>query len=188
MKAARVLGVDPGTRSVGWAVLRLTEVRPERLASGTLRLGDSSRSHADRLLLLRSGLQQVLADWRPQLLALESAYFGKNARSALRLGEARGAILVTAREAELEILEIPPAQVKRRVAGAGAATKEQVARLVHLQLELTEELGSADESDALAVALCACMDENTARQRPPDATPPVVGARRRILPDGARWQ
>ena len=92
-------------------------------------------------------------------LSLEAAFFGKNARSALRLGEARGVVLVTAQEHGMQLIELPPAQVKRRVTGAGAASKEQVARLVAAQLGLDEaEFGCTDQSDAAAVAYCGLLE------------------------------
>jgi len=154
----RVLGIDPGTRITGWAVLEPAGGGGRRLASGILRLDAGSPTPAERLLRLRTGLEEVLRAWAPDLLALEAAFFGKNARSALRLGEARGVVMVTAAEHGVAVLELSPAQVKRRVAGAGRATKEQIARLVCLQLGLAEGTARADEADALAVALCAVLE------------------------------
>lgn len=158
MAAFRVLGIDPGTRVTGWAVLEAAGDGGRRLDSGVLRLDGGAPSPAERLLRLRRGLREVVGDWRPSLLALEAAFFGRNARSALRLGEARGVVMVTAAEHGVPVLELPPAQVKRRVSGAGRATKEQIARLVCLQLGLPDGTARADEADALAVALCALLE------------------------------
>ena len=166
MEALRVLGIDPGTRVVGWGVLEGDGGgEPAYVGSGVLELGRSSAALPDRLLRLRHGLLELIEMHRPDLLALESAFFGKNARSALRLGEARGTVIVTSCELKVTLRELAPALVKRRVAGAGAATKEQVARLVKLRLPGTGDFGSEDESDALAVALCAWLEEQETHLR-----------------------
>ncbi len=130
-----------------------------RLGSGTWRLG-GRRPVVERLLSLRTSLEQVIAEWRPGLLAVEAAFFGRNARSALRLGEARGVILAGAAAAGLEVVEFPPAWVKRRVGGSGLISKEGMGVLVAAQLELDPCFDSTDESDALAVALCAVLERH----------------------------
>ena len=153
----RVLGIDPGTLVAGWGVLETEGEETRRLGSGALPLGRSATPIAERLYELRKETVELLEAWEPDLLALESAFFGRNARTALRLGEARGCVMATAAEMGVEVREIPPAQVKRRVAGAGNATKDQVARLVGLQLGI-EGLEGGDEGDALAVALCCILE------------------------------
>jgi crossover junction endodeoxyribonuclease RuvC len=148
------------------------------VASGAWSLGGSRVPIPDRLLALRASLVALLQEYRPEALAIESAFFGKNARSALRLGEARGVVLVTAQEHGLALRELPPALVKRRVAGSGSASKEQVARLVAAQLELSKTLDCTDESDAVAVALCGLLED--------DAAAPATS--RSKMPKGASWQ
>ncbi len=157
METERVIGIDPGTQVVGWGVVESGPDGIRYVASGVWRLGSSKRPMADRLLLLGNSLRVALKEWQPTQIALESAFFGKNARSALRLGESRGVVLYSAGEAELPVLEIAPASVKQRVAGSGAATKEQVARLVSAQLDCGD-FAAEDESDAVAVALCGLLD------------------------------
>ena len=180
--ADTILGVDPGTQRAGWALVgRASDGRATHVASGAWTLGGSRVDVADRLVRLREETLALLQQFRPQMLAIESAFFGKNARSALRLGEARGVVLLTAREQGLEVLELPPALVKRRVTGAGAANKEQVARLVAAQLELDESaFECADQSDAVAVALCGLIESQA-------GAPPVAGSKRG-LPRGASLQ
>jgi crossover junction endodeoxyribonuclease RuvC len=112
------------------------------------------------LVVLRNNLVGALKEWKPTEVALESAFMGKNARSALSLGEARGVVIVTVAEKALPLIEIPPALVKRRVAGAGNASKELIAHLVAAQVAHCTEFGSLDESDALAVALCAFLEKS----------------------------
>lgn len=175
-----VLGVDPGTQRAGWALVgRDSQGGAVHVASGTWLLGDSRRPVAERLFRLRSEMLELLQSFRPEMLALESAFFGKNARSALRLGEARGVILMTAQEQGLSLLELPPTVVKRRIAGAGRANKEQVARLVSTQLELHEPITCTDQSDAVAVALCGLLDGSGVT---------ASGAPRAGLPKGASLQ
>jgi len=185
----RVLGVDPGTRVVGWAVLTPRAAGGASVASGTWRLGGSEVPVPVRLQRLHEGLVSVLQLHQPTELAIEAAYLGQNVRSALRLGEARGVVMMAAAAAGLTVEEIPPATVKRRVAGAGAASKEQVERLVRMRLEQPElRFGSSDESDAVAVALCALL----AGEGRAGGLPASAGARSRrgrtALPAGARLQ
>lgn len=181
--ADTVLGIDPGTQHAGWALLgRDVEGGPRHVASGRWRLGGGRVPLPERLHALRSAMCALLADHRPELLAVEAAFFGKNARSALRLGEARGVVLATAQEHGLAVVELAPARVKTRVAGTGAARKEQVARLVAAQLGLPDDFASNDESDAVAVALCGLLETADGLPRAAPAAP------RSGLPRGARWQ
>ena len=171
----RVLGVDPGTRVVGWAVLTPRAAGGASVASGTWRLGGSEVPVPVRLHRLHEGLVSVLQLHQPTELAIEAAYLGQNVRSALRLGEARGVVMMAAAAAGLTVEEIPPATVKRRVAGARAASHDR-------------RFGSADESDAVAVARCALR----AGERRAGGRPASAGARSRrgrtALPAGARLQ
>lgn len=176
-----MLGVDPGTSEVGWAVVETRGANFARIASGVWRLGRAQTPLPERLRALHERLSEAVRLHAPLSLALESAFFGRNARSALRLGEARGVVMMTASQAGLAVEEIPPASVKRRVAGAGAASKEQVGRMVRMHLnEPDAEFARADESDALAVALCALI--GTGCERAP------TRRRGRTLPAGARLQ
>lgn len=178
----RVLGVDPGTGVVGWGVVELRGAGYARIASGAWRLGRATRPLPERLRDLHERLDAAIREHAPDRLALESAYFGRNAASALRLGEARGVVLMTAAQRGLAVEELPPASVKRRVAGAGAASKEQLQRMVRVHLaEPAVAFGSEDESDAVAVALCALLQGGA-------AAPQRAARRPRGLPQGARVQ
>lgn len=160
MTSVRVLGVDPGTQLAGWAVLeRLPDGRLHYCASGLCRLGRSPKPIAERLHAFHQELAAQLKHWQPQALALEGAFFGLNARSALRLGEARGVVLLAAAAADCPVHELPPSTVKARVAGAGQASKDQVEDLVRMHLsDAPESFASADEADAVAMALCLLLD------------------------------
>ena len=181
-----VAGIDPGSQQVGWAVAAGGPGGSlRRLASGTWRVGRSPQPMAERLHRLHLEIEALLAEWQPEALALEAAFFGRNARSALRLGESRGVILLACGAHGVPVAEIPPATVKRRVAGAGAASKEQLAALVRARYGLADaEFGSEDESDALAVAACYLIERGAAC--PADAVSSGAPARRRgSLPPGA---
>jgi len=189
MKGQRVVaGIDPGSQRVGWAIAAV-DARGGllRLDSGIWALGRSPQPMAERLTLLHAHLDALLAEWRPAEVALEAAFFGRNARSALRLGEARGAILVACGAHGIGVRELPPATVKRRVAGAGAAAKESVAELVRMHYGLEDhDFAGEDESDALAVAACLLLEG--AEVAVPAVPGPARGAAGRTLPPGASFQ
>ncbi|MBC8369602.1 MAG: crossover junction endodeoxyribonuclease RuvC [Planctomycetes bacterium] len=159
MDRLRVLGIDPGTLKLGWAVIDAHDLNStERIASGCLVLGKSTAPIAERLHQLHVQLREVIEQYRPTILALESAFFGDNARSALRIGEARGVVLMLAAEFGLEVNEITPATVKRRIAGNGRASKEQVFQMTMQHLQCGDyQPASEDESDGVAIALCQIM-------------------------------
>lgn len=148
----RTLGIDPGSHHLGWAVLAAERGRrPSHLASGVI--DAPAGPLAERLAGQARQLEAVCGRWAPGDAAIESVFAGINARSALVLGQARGAVLVTLARHGLSIAEYTPGSVKRAVAAAGRADKAQVARMVALLLGLPGPL-RVDQSDALAVAWC----------------------------------
>lgn len=151
--ATRVLGVDPGTRVVGYAVLDVPAPgRFEYIECGVLRVRARDQLGA-RLLELAVGLREVIAEFRPGVLAIERAFHGLNALSALTLAEARGALKLVALEQELLVSEYAPAMIKRAVVGRGRATKAEVQARVRLLCRLGS-VPEADAADALAIAIC----------------------------------
>jgi crossover junction endodeoxyribonuclease RuvC len=150
---ARILGIDPGSRITGWGLVSERAGKPELLDCGTIRLVTEGHFH-DRLARLYAELETLVRRLQPTAAAVETLFHGKNASSALKLASARGVILVVLAQAGLEISEYSPATVKQAVTGSGRATKEQVQLMVSRLLRSTEDLGSHDLSDALAVALC----------------------------------
>jgi crossover junction endodeoxyribonuclease RuvC len=150
----RVLGIDPGSRHTGWAVVDCLGAGTRAVAWG--RVSPPERSPlAERLAEIAEGLACVAAEHRPELAAVERVFHGANARALIVLAEARGAVLVALARAGLPYAELAPAMVKSAVAGSGRADKAQVARMVRLQLGLAPESLPADVTDALAIAL-AC--------------------------------
>jgi crossover junction endodeoxyribonuclease RuvC len=151
--ATRVLGVDPGTRVVGYALLDVPAPgRFEYIECGVLRVRAREQLGA-RLLELAVALREVIAEFRPGVLAIERAFHGLNAASALTLAEARGALKLVALEQSLVVSEYAPAMIKRAVAGRGRATKAEVQARVRLLCRLGSA-PEADAADALAIAIC----------------------------------
>lgn len=149
----RILGVDPGTRLVGYGVVDLApRARPGYVECGVLRL-DPADPMPRRLAELARAIDALIEEFRPAVLSLEAAFHGVNASSALKLGQARGAILVVAERRGLQIAEYPPAHVKRAVVGHGRASKDDVKARVKLIFGLARA-PAADAADALALALC----------------------------------
>lgn len=149
----RVLGVDPGLRVTGWAVLAQEGDEPQVLDCGAIAT-DASRTLPQRLLQVYDALTGVLQQWRPSEVAVEEPFVAVNKRSAMIIGEARAAALLAAAQAGLPVHEYPPAEVRLVVTGYGGSDKSQVQAMLCMQLRLAEPPSSADAADALAVALC----------------------------------
>ena len=148
-----VLGIDPSSTSTGYGVVERGSRQHRYVDCGCLR-PPSSASLGDRLVFLFDRLGQVLDDAKPDEVALESSFYGRDADAAARLGESRGVIRLAVRRANLVAAEYAPAQVKKAVVGTGQATKEQVQYMVTRLLQMSEPPRSLDASDALAVAFC----------------------------------
>jgi crossover junction endodeoxyribonuclease RuvC len=151
-KNVRVLGVDPGSRFMGYGVVEERRGRLVHVGHGVIKVDPEAPLH-QRLMVLHAELEGALRRYRPQAVSVEGVFTFRNARSALVLGHARGVALLAAAQAGLPVFEYPPAKVKRSVGAGGADGKEGVARMVCSLLGL-EEIERADASDALAVALC----------------------------------
>ncbi len=169
-----VLGIDPGTRRMGWAIL-VGQPRDgfKRLSSGVL-VPPARASLAERLGVLLNELQDLVADPGVAALAIESAFVHKNPHTALALGQARGLPIAIAAARGLPVFEYPPAKVKKHLVGSGRASKLQVRQMVRVLLE-ADELPDEDEADAIAVAL-AHLRERASPLTAAAALPPAEGA------------
>jgi crossover junction endodeoxyribonuclease RuvC len=148
----RVLGIDPGSRVVGWGVVEARGSALLHVAHGVLRL-DPSAPLEQRLVELFARLSEILRSQAPTAVAVEGVFTFRNARSALVLGQARGVALLVAARAGLAVHEYAPALVKRAIGVGGAGAKEAVSRAVSAFLGLSAA-PRADATDALAVAVC----------------------------------
>ena len=153
----RILGIDPGSRLTGYGCVDLIGDQVRHVTHGTLKLsathGKSTVPLEERLLLIHQGLSEVIREFRPKIMAIEKVFFAKNAVSALKLGQARGAAILTGMIHGLSIVEYSPNEVKQSVVGQGHADKEQVARMVQI-LTGVKEFETSDASDGLALAIC----------------------------------
>ena len=151
----RVLGVDPGTRFLGYGVLDVDGPTTRCLDWGTLE-GGRSKEIGERLLRIQRGLGEVIERWRPDQMAIEEPFVApeRGAKSAVAVGQAQAVALVLAAEAGMPVHRYAPSRVKSAAADYGAASKQQVQQAVRLLLGLDESPASEDASDALAVALC----------------------------------
>ncbi|MAL98427.1 crossover junction endodeoxyribonuclease RuvC [Hydrocarboniclastica marina] len=145
-----ILGVDPGSRITGYGVIRTEGRHMEYLDSGCIRMGE--KPLAERLQIIYAGLAELIATFRPEEFAIEQVFLAKNADSALKLGQARGAAIVCAANAGLPVFEYSARQVKQAVVGKGAAEKSQVQHMVQALLKLSRK-PQADAADALAIAV-----------------------------------
>jgi len=150
----RILGIDPGSIRTGFAVIEASGSRLRYIASGVIEL-DAKLPFSTRLLALSKDLFELIERHRVQDLAIEGLFFAKNAQSALKLGHARGVILMQAAARDVAIHEYSPAEVKASVCGSGRADKDQIAKMVRILLKLpaNTKFLKADQSDAIALAL-----------------------------------
>jgi crossover junction endodeoxyribonuclease RuvC len=146
----RVLGVDPGTTVTGWGVVELCGRDLLCAGSGVIR---ARGGRCERLQAIYQALCRVCVDFSPNIVALEKSFVADNVQTALRLGEARGVVMVAAAGASLDVVEYSPAEIKVAVAGSGRAAKVQVQAMVARLLGLTRTLPN-DEADALGAAIC----------------------------------
>jgi crossover junction endodeoxyribonuclease RuvC len=156
MFAQVVLGVDPGLTLCGYAVLGMNSSQDiKALAIGVLRTPPSNALH-DRLAEIHREVEGLLADFKPNAVAVEQVFFQNNVRTAMGVGQASGIVLALAARAGCEVAQYTPSQVKNTVAGWGGATKEQIGLMVQQRLRLEAVPQPADAADAAAIALCHC--------------------------------
>lgn len=153
----RILGIDPGSRLTGYGVVDLVGSEIRHVAHGTLKLaatgGRQEVPLERRLLDIHKGLTEVIETFRPDLMSIERVFFAKNAVSALKLGQARGAAILCGAIHGLQVVEYSPTEVKSAIVGHGQADKEQVARMLEM-LFGKQDFASSDASDGLALAVC----------------------------------
>ncbi|WP_019613076.1 crossover junction endodeoxyribonuclease RuvC [Psychromonas ossibalaenae] len=146
-----ILGIDPGSRITGYGVIQQKGSKCIYIASGCIRTkGDSL---APKLDMIFKGISEVIKQYQPTEFGIEQVFMAKNPDSALKLGQARGAAIVAATQADLYVCEYSARQIKQAVTGSGGASKEQVQQMVMQILKLSGR-PQADAADGLAVAIC----------------------------------
>ena len=149
----KIFGIDPGSERTGYGCIEVIGSRHHLVICGSI----SAPAHStfpDTLKHIHGGLAALLARHRPDCVAVETIFYARNVRSALRLGHARGIALLAASEAGLPVAEYAPAEIKRAVVGYGRAEKHQVQEMITLLLGLNAPPSPHDAADALAVAIC----------------------------------
>ena len=149
----KIFGIDPGSDRTGYGCVETDGSRHRLVTSGVIRT-PTAATFPEKLLSIHTGLATLIGECQPDCVAIENLFHAVNARSALKLGHARGVAMLAAVEAGLPIAEYTPAEVKRSVVGYGRAEKHQVQRMVTLILGLAVVPTPHDASDALAVAIC----------------------------------
>ncbi len=158
---AIILGIDPGSRVTGYGVIDFTGNRARYVASGCIRLPDADLP--ERLRIIFDGVCQLIQQFSPNQFAIEEVFMAKNAASALKLGQARGAAIVAATHHSLPVFEYSARKVKQAVVGKGSADKTQIQQMIRHLLKLEGD-PQADAADALAIALChAHMQQSFSR-------------------------
>ena len=150
--ASRILGLDPGLRLTGWGIVESDGHRLRHVANGVVKSTDSL-SLAERLRELHEGLQSVIETWHPHEAAIEETFVNKNPASTLKLGQARGVVMLAPALAGLPVAEYAPNAIKKTVVGVGHAAKDQIHAMIQVLLPGVKVAG-ADAADALAVAIC----------------------------------
>jgi crossover junction endodeoxyribonuclease RuvC len=147
-----ILGIDPGSRKTGYGLVSKQGNRLVHVDNGAI-FTQSAEDFPQRLEKIFSGLSSIIAEYHPDAVAVEDVFLAKNAQSALKLGQARGAAIVAAVSIGLPVFEYTALQVKQAVVGTGRAEKQQVQHMIKALLNLPE-VAQEDASDALAVAIC----------------------------------
>jgi len=157
----RILGIDPGSRVTGYGIIDRSGQRISYVASGCIRTQGGAL--ADRLGIIFAGVREIIEEYTPNEMAIERVFMNKNADSALKLGQARGAAICASVHSDVPVDEYAAREIKQAVVGKGGASKEQVQHMVCVLLALPAT-PSADAADALGVALCHGHQRETRRR------------------------
>jgi crossover junction endodeoxyribonuclease RuvC len=148
-----ILGIDPGTIITGYGIIRQNFSTCRRITSGSIKL-PAKENLPQKLEIIYDQLDKLIKTNKPDEFAIETAFYGKNVQSAMKIGYARGVSILAAAHNKIPTNEYSPREIKKSVVGKGAASKQQVFFMVRTLLEISSEKMRFDETDALAVALC----------------------------------
>ncbi|MFY9464664.1 MAG: crossover junction endodeoxyribonuclease RuvC [Sediminibacterium sp.] len=150
---AVILGIDPGTQLMGYALLGISKGKPSVLAMDVLKLTKEKDIYA-RLEMIHTQISTLIKTYKPSSFAIEAPFFGKNVQSMLKLGRAQGVAIAAAMQARVPVTEYAPRKVKQSITGNGNADKDQVWKMLQTILKISEKPAHYDATDALSVALC----------------------------------
>jgi crossover junction endodeoxyribonuclease RuvC len=149
----KILGVDPGTATVGWAVLEEENDQIKKVGFGHIKTSPK-KTDSDRLLEISLDLKEIIAKFKPQEAAVESLFFFKNKKTVMEVSQSRGVILLTLAQKRIKVCSYTPLQIKQSLTGYGKASKSQVQYMAKEILKLKEFPRPDDTADAIAVAIC----------------------------------
>ena len=149
----KVLGIDPGSETLGWGVVEGSGLKYSLVEYGTVK-SSPKESFSKRLLKIYDGVEAVINTFQPDVISVEEAFYANNVKVALKLGQVRGVVLLSGEKNSLEISEFSPRLIKQTVVGYGNAEKHQVQEMVRLLLRLQKVPEPHDAADALAIAIC----------------------------------
>jgi len=173
----KVFGIDPGSERTGYGCVQTDGSRHRLIVSGAI-TSSSATPFPEKLLAIHTRLAALLKECRPDCVAIENLFHAVNARSALKLGHARGVAMLAAVEFGVPVVEYTPTAIKRAVVGYGRAEKHQVQQMVKLLLGLAEIPSPHDAADALAVAICHVHSARPDRLAVPHSAPTATSWRR----------
>jgi crossover junction endodeoxyribonuclease RuvC len=153
----RILGIDPGSQATGFGVLDVQGTATTVVRFGAIK---TAGDHHERLRAIFAGIADLVAEVRPQEIAIERVFVHRNADSALKLGQARAAALCATFTADIPVFEYATRHIKKAVVGSGAAEKDQIQHMIKMILGIREDVGP-DAADALAAAVCHAHERNT---------------------------
>lgn len=148
----RVLGIDPGSETLGWGVIEGSGLKYAPVDFGTVK-SSPREAFSKRLLKIYTGVEEVIQKFQPDVLSIEEAFYAANVSVAMKLGQVRGVVLLLGEKSGMEIAEYSPRLIKKTVVGYGAAEKQQVQEMVRLLLRLKNTPQPHDAADALAIAI-----------------------------------
>lgn len=154
-----ILGIDPGTIIMGYGLVHIKNNKPELLATGVIKL-DKLDDHALRLQKIFERTIAIIEEYKPDELAIEAPFFGKNVQSMLKLGRAQGVAIAAALSKKIPITEYSPKKIKMSITGNGNASKEQVAAMLQQLLKFKNTQEHLDATDALGAAMCHYYQNN----------------------------
>ena len=149
----KVLGIDPGSETLGWGVVEGSGLKYQLIDYGTVK-SSPKEAFPKRLLKIYNGVEAVIKEFQPDVISVEEAFYATNVKVALKLGQVRGVVLLLGEQAKLEIAEYAPRLIKQTVVGYGNAEKHQVQEMVRVLLRMQKAPEPHDAADALAIAIC----------------------------------
>ncbi len=152
MSSVRIIGIDPGLRNTGWGIIAQEGSKLTYVADGAVH-SDAAKPLAERLLQIHLQLMDIIKTHEPDEAAIEETFVNTDARATLKLGQARGVVMLVPAMLNIPVAEYAPNTVKKTVVGAGHAEKDQVKHMVRLLLPRAQ-MNTADSTDALAIAIC----------------------------------